>query len=178
MPTPPCPPTLVPTPPCPPPPANPPVPTLHRVNPSVHVRLRRVYQLELEDKGQRNDVRVGGWADQKPLSQKKITYAAKDGMASFILGKALSDRRGRQVRQLTGRRKRSSGAAAEKKSSKPQAKKPRFQMTVACTSLLGQGPNDKTSLKHACLSIEHGGLLADTLKNTAGGSVTPVVPNP
>ena len=57
---------------------------------SLGAWLKLVTDLELQDKGARNKVRTGNWSSTSDLSADQKTYAALDGMASFVLGKILA----------------------------------------------------------------------------------------
>lgn len=125
-----------------------------RVTESCYIcRLQRVTGMQLKDKGQRTDIRVSGWASVKRLSKEKIAYAAKDGMASLILGQELRKRRMGHLRRFASR----------------------MNEILPFKSILGEN----NSVKAGCRARDRGGMLPDTLCNTAGKSCVPhPIPHP
>ena len=74
--------------------------------------LLRCTKFEMEDKGQRSEIRTGGWMVHTILSAQKIRYAAHDGMASYILGHQLQrGKRDSHPRNNSRKRKASANAS-------------------------------------------------------------------
>ena len=152
----------------------------------------------MTDKGQRSSVRTTNWSTTT-LSDEKIEYAAKDGMASFILGKHMVDllKKKRELKNKSKGGKSKKGECVSvgvwvsmswnggvgvgcgcrtltrlrvDRVAKPAEKAKPF------TSILGYDPADKDSIKGAMQSQTSGGLLPEALKNTAGNCPLPHTP--